>query len=269
MAAASACVKVNWNNTNHPDYGMLTLTTLWDDRGEGIDIPGSYSVRATHISSEQVKLTGLSGTVNLLDQLYPAGEYLIHVYNEADNITVNGTTATTDYAAGNPGCLFTGTGNITLKKDKDHFHAVAMHQRVRRLALELNVMGDAAHRIGRIEATLSGVAGAINIETGNPEGKPVTVTLPFTQTDGKYVAEISLAGVEGSTQILALTLHFANGTPSTHTLESDLSDRLETFNADRKTPMTLAAILTVTPSQAGFSTVIDKWTENGGSIIAN
>jgi hypothetical protein len=268
-AVQTSCIKETLYNTDHPDYGALTLSTVWDDRGEDIAVPDSCSVGATHASSGQAFLTKLSGTVNMLDELFPAGEYRIHVYNAADNITVNGATATVNYAAGDPGWLFTGMSNIVLEKDKDHSGSVVMHQRVRRLILKLDVTGDAAPRLDRIEAALSGVAGAINIETGNPEGNSVTVMFPFTQTDGKYSAEISLAGIAGNTQILSLTLYFADGNPSTHTLASDLSDRLAAFNANRKTPMTLTAILTVTPSQGGFSATIDKWTGSGGDIIAN
>jgi hypothetical protein len=264
IALQTSCVKETLYDTDHPNHGkIISLTTMWDDRGEGIDVPSTYTAKIGDYAA------ALSGTASEIENLFPSGAYTVNVWNDADHITVSGAIATADYSNGLIGWLFTGTENVNVEKDKNHSFTVVMHQRVRRLILELNVTGDAAPRLDRIEAALSGVAGAISIDTGNPEGAPVTVTLPFAQTGGKYSAEICLPGITGTAQTLSLTLHFIGGNPSTHTLASDLSDRLAAFNADRKTSMKLAAILTVTPSEAGFATAIGNWTDRGGDIIAN
>lgn len=263
VAAFSSCIKEPLYNTNHPDSGkVISLTATWDDRGEGVEVPSAYTARIGDFT------TVLSGTDSGMENLFPDGAYTINVWNAADNITVSGATATADYSR--PlGWLFTGTENVNVEKDKDHAFTVAMHQRVRQLTLELDMAGDAKDRITGVEASLSGVAGAIGIDNGNPEGAAVTVIPVFAQADGNYSATIRLLGVTGNAQTLSLTLHFAGGNPSTHTVTSDLSAALAAFNADRKTPLTLSAILTVTPTEAGFSATIDNWTGNGGSIIAN
>jgi hypothetical protein len=263
-AVQTACVKEPLYSTDHPNHGkIISLTTTWNDRGEGIDLPSAYTVKIGEDTA------ALSATDSRIENLFPAGAYTVNVWNDADNIAVSGATATADYSNGLTGWLFTGAESVNIEKDKNHSFTVAMHQRVRQLTLVLDITGDARDRITAIEATLSGVAGAISINNGNPEGAAVTVSPVFAQAGGKYSAAIRLLGITGNAQILSLTLHFADGNPSTHTLTSDLSDRLAAFNADRKTPVTLAAILTVTSAEAGFQAVIDNWTGSGGDIIAN
>jgi hypothetical protein len=265
IAASAACVKVDLNRTDHPAHAQIvSLTTDWTDRGEGIAVPDPYMAAVGEWAA------ALHGVTNAIDLIFTEGAYHIHVWNEAANITVSGETATADYPAGAPGWLFTGSQDVTLERDRDHSITVEMHQRVRELTLVLEPAGDAKDRITGVDATLSGVAGAVNIDSGNSEGAPQTVALNFERrSDGRYYATIRILGVTGSDQNLAFTLHFADGNPSPQTLDSDLSDRLAAFNADRKTPLTLAAILTVTPSQSGVLATIDNWTDTGGTIIAN
>jgi hypothetical protein len=266
IAGLTACSKGDSNNTDHPAYAqIISLTTDWSDRGEGIAIPDPYTVTVGDWSA------ALHGTDNAVENLFPAGTYRINVWNEAASISVSGGTATADYSAGTPlGWFFTGTQDVTLEHDRDYSFTVAMHQQVRELTLALEPAGDAKDRIAGIDATLSGVAGAITIADGNPAGAAVTVALAFeSRTDGKYYTTIRLLGIAGSEQTLTFTLHFADGNPSTHTLTADLSDKLAAFNADRKTPLTLAASLTVTSSLAGISATIDEWTDNDGNIIAD
>jgi hypothetical protein len=265
IAASAACVKVDLNSTDHPAHAQIvSLTTDWADRGEGIAIPDPYTAAIGRWSAS------FHGVTNTVEHLFPEGTYHINIWNEAANITVSDETATADYPAGDPGWLFTGSQDVTLERDCDHSIVVAMHQQVRELTVVLEPAGDAKDRITGIDATLSGVAGAVNIDTGNPEGAPQTVALAFElRGDGKYYATIRILGVTGSDRNLAFTLRFADGNPSPQTLDSDLSDRLAAFNADKKTPLTLAAILTVTPSQSGVLATIDNWTDTGGTIIAN
>lgn len=47
MAAAvllSSCVKDTLYDTPHPDYGKIAMTADWSARGEGIDIPATWTV---------------------------------------------------------------------------------------------------------------------------------------------------------------------------------------------------------------------------------
>jgi hypothetical protein len=262
IVVQTACVKETLHETDHPEHGKITLATVWDDRGEGIAIPAAYTASIGDYAA------ALQGTTNGIDHLFPAGQYAVHIYNVADNIAVNGTTATADYGSGLPGWFFTGTENVTVEKDKDYALTVPMHQQVRQLTLELEITGDAKDRLAGIEASLSGVAGAISIDNGNPVGDAATIALDFRKGITYYTATTRLLGITGNAQTLTLTLHFEDGNPSSYTITSDLASGLAAFNADKKTPLTLSAQLLETPTETGLSTVISDWIAGGTSTGA-
>lgn len=261
VVALASCVKEPLYDTDHPNHGKITLATTWDERGENVYVPVSYTARIGDYTAT------MQGTTNSVDKLFPAGRCAIHLYNEVEHITVSGTTATADYTAGEIGWLFTGTETVDIEKDKDHYITVAMRQQVRQLTLRLDVAGNARERITGIEATLSGVAGAINIENGNPDGNPVTVIPVFTQTDGAYSATMRLPGITGAEQTLSLTLHFTDGNPSSFTFTSNLSEALAAFNADKKTPLTLTSGITVTITPLGVTAEISDWESDGNETV--
>jgi hypothetical protein len=263
----TSCVKESLYNTDHPEYGKIELTTTWEDCGEWVDIPGSYTAQiGSHTET-------LSGEMNTIDYFFDEGNLSLHVYNVVNGITVDGETAMARYpsawAGSDIGWFFTGSYNVAIEKDKLHEITVPMKQQVRQLTLELELAGDAKERITGIEATLSGVAGAINITSGNPAGDAVTVTPEFTQINGEYSATMRLLGVTNNAQILSLTLQFADGIPSTYTVVSDLSSRLATFNTGKRMPLVLYSILVVTPTAGGFTATITPWTEDSGNAIAD
>ena len=39
LLAATSCVKDELHDTPHPDYGKITVTADWSDRGDDVDIP--------------------------------------------------------------------------------------------------------------------------------------------------------------------------------------------------------------------------------------
>ena len=56
MAAAvllSSCVKDTLHDTPHPDYGKIAVTADWSARGEGIDIPATWTVSYTHLPCDR------------------------------------------------------------------------------------------------------------------------------------------------------------------------------------------------------------------------
>jgi hypothetical protein len=156
-----------------------------------------------------------------------------------------------------------------IEADRDYTVNVEMRQQVRELTLALEPAGDAKDLVTGVTASLSGVAGAIGISTGNPVGDAVSVALVFAKgADGTYYATIRLLGVTGTEQNLTVTLHYANGHPATQTLVCNLSSPLAAFNADKKTPLTLNAEVLVTPTATGFTATLDDWGENGRTITA-
>ncbi|GHU90998.1 hypothetical protein FACS1894155_10080 [Bacteroidia bacterium] len=253
-------------NTDHPNHGkIISLTTDWTNRGEGIDIPDNHLLKVGDYTAT------LSGTTNEVNNYFLAGTHPVTIWHAADGITVSGNTATADYTGGGVDWFFTGSQDVTIEQDKDHAFTVFMQQQVRQLTLELDVQGNVANRVTGIAATLSGVAGAIGIDNGNPVGDPVAVVPVFVrQPDGKYTAVLRLLGIQGNAQTLTLALHFDGGLPADITVNSGLSEKIAAFNADKKTPFALKAGVTVTATVLGVAAEISDW-ENAGNetVVAN
>ena len=242
-----------------PDYRkVVSLNTDWTNRGNGIDIPASYTVKVGDYS------TTLTGISNPAENFFIEGEHIINIWNTADNITVSGMTATADYLAGDLGWFFTGTQEIAIEKDRDYSIIVHMQQQVRQLTFELDVTSDVKDRLTGIYATLSGVAGTLNIDDGTHE-TPSDIALTFVEdpSDGKWKVTVRLLGITDNSQILTLTLNFANDNPSSYMLHSDMSTLFATFNEDKKTPLTLSAWLVETRFDAGFLITITDWIPGG------
>lgn len=279
MAAAgaatllSACnVKDDIHETEHPEQGKITVTTDWTNRGEGIAVPGSYTVRVGDFSAT------MSGETATPDRLFDPGDYTVHAFNSVEGITVSGTTATVAASGGNidpfPGWFFTGRQEIAIEKDKDHAFTVAMRQQVRQLTLVVEPTGGTADRIEVIGGTLSGVASTLDFDS-DTHGTASTVALAFTKITegvdaGKWTATVRLLGITGGEQKLTGTITFTDGSPADAPLESDLSASLASFNADKKTPLTLGGSVAETPTGTGFTAAITGWkVVVGGSGTAN
>lgn len=269
VSLLSGCdVKDPIYDTPHPQHGKITLTTDWTGRTEGINVPAGYTVQIGDYSAT------LSGATNTIDNLFTPGTYHVYIYNTADNISVSGTTATADYAAGNPGPFFSCAMDAAIEKDKEHTFTAVMKQQVRRLTLVIEPEGDAVDRIVGITASLSGVAGTLDIKD-DTHGSATSVPLAFTKiaagTDaGKWTATAWLLGITGGEKKLTGTISFTDGNPADMPLESDLTAELASFNADKKTPLALGSTLVETPAGTGFTATIDKWeTIDRNEIVAD
>ena len=239
-----------------PEYRRLVLLiTDWTNRGNGIDIPASYTVKIGNDT------TTLSGTANSVENLFPAaGQYTIHIWNTADHIAVSDSIAAADYQTGGLGWFFTGKQEVTVQNDSNYSIIVQMQQQVRQLTFELEVADLTKERLKSLSASLSGVAGTLNIDNGT-HGAPSDVALTFAEDslDGKWKATVRLLGMTDTSQILTLTLNFTGDDPSSYSLSSDMSNLLAEFNADKKTPLTLSSRLVETPTGASFITDLTGW----------
>ena len=148
LLAATSCVKDELHDTPHPDYGKITVTADWTDRGDGVDIPAEWTVTMGDYTGTE------TGETHAADYLFNPGSYTLAAYNTPENITVRGTTATVAPETGNgtyisnaPGWLFTSVQKVTIEADTDYDLTAAMHQQVRQLTLVIEPTGDAADRI--------------------------------------------------------------------------------------------------------------------------
>ena len=274
----ASCVKDTLYNTPHPNHGKITVTADWSARGEGIDIPATWTVTMGDYTGTE------TSAIHAPDHLFAPGSYTLAVWNPAEGITVSGTTATIAAATGNravtdafvdnaPGWFFTHTEQVSIEKDKDYPLTAVMQQQVRELTLMIEPAGDAADRIESIGGTLSGAAGTLDFATGT-HGTPSEVELHFTKITegddaGKWMATVRLLGIAGDAQRLTATLTYTDGNPQPTSLNSDLTSALNGFNDGKTAPLTLGGTIAETPGEAGFTGEITDWeTVDGGGVDA-
>lgn len=270
--AATSCVKDELHDTPHPDYGKITVTADWSDRGEGVDIPAEWTVTMGDYTGTE------TGATHSPDYLFSPGNYTLAAYNTPEGITVSGTMATVNAADGGcivntPGWLFTSVQEVAIEADTDYSLTAVMRQQVRKLTLMIEPTGDAANRIESIVGTLSGAAGTLDFATGT-YGTPSEVELRFTKITkgddaGKWMATVRLLGIAGNLQRLTATLTYTDGNPQPTALESDLTEALADFNDGKTAPLTLGGTIAETPGEAGFTGEITDWeTVDGGGVDA-
>lgn len=270
--AATSCVKDELHDTPHPDYGKITVTADWSDRGEGVDIPAEWTVTMGDYTGTE------TGATHSPDYLFKPGGYTLAAYNIPEGITISGTTAAVAAADGGcivntPGWLFSSVQEVAIEADTDYELTAVMRQQVRQLTLMIEPTGDAAERIESIEGTLSGAAGTLDFATGT-YGTPSEVELRFTKITkgddaGKWMATVRLLGIAGNLQRLTATLTYTDGNPQPTALESDLTEALADFNDGKTAPLTLGGTIAETPGEAGFTGEITDWeTVDGGGVDA-
>ena len=260
------------HETNHPDHGKITVTADWSNRGEGVDVPAEWVLAMGDYTGVE------TSPVHEPDRLFTPGRYTLAAYNIPDGISVNGTKATVAEGGdgvgasitGAPGWLFTSVQEVTIEADTDYELTAAMLQQMRELTLVIEPTGD---RIESIEGSLGGAAGTLDFATGT-YGAPSNVALHFTKITsgadaGKWTATVRMLGIIGERQTLTATLTYADGNPKPTTLESDLTEALDGFNADKTRPLALGGTMAETPTEAGVEAAITGWeTIDSGGIDA-
>lgn len=236
-----------------PPKGLITLTTDWSNRTSGIEQPAECKVVIDNQALKFMEVT------NILPEL-SAGTYPIHIYNESENITINGTTATVATTGNNvhpaPGWLFTAITEAVYADFKVETITAVMQQQVRQLTIELTIKEGDPARIASTEATLSGIANGVDFKTNVHTGASLSVVPVFTRKGDKLTATIRLFGLTNESQKLILKLKFTDG--KVQTIENDLSDKLSNFNTEKYKPLKLEANLN-TPVKAGFEATITGW----------
>lgn len=264
LFSLGGCVKDELHDTPHPDYGKITVTADWTDRGDDVNIPAEWTVTMGGYTGTE------TGETHAPDYLFNPGDYTLAACNIPENITISGTTAT---ITGTPGWLFTSVQEVTVEADTDYDLTATMRQQVRQLTLVIEPTGDAADRIESIEGALSGAAGTMDFATGT-YGAASDVALHFTKITegddaGKWTATVRLLGIAGDLQRLTATLTYSNGNPQPTELESDLTAALVDFNSDKTEPLTLGGTIASTPTEAGVEAGITDWEKiDGGGVDA-
>jgi len=259
----TACdVKDPIYETDHPAGAEVTVTLDWSGIAPNMK-PADYwvSYQGDELKAEADEFT--------MHDLAP-GSYTLYSYSKPDGIAISGTTATATYTAAPLGWLFTGKLTGIVEADRDYAFTVPMKQQVRQLTLTIEPTGGTADKIESITASLSGVAGTLDIDS-DTHGTPSNAPLTFAKgSDGKWSATVRLLGITGSVQKMTGAITFTGGAPADIPLESDLSAGLTMFNAEKDKPLTLDGGQVELQTEAGFTATINDWkTGNNGTGIAD
>ena len=268
----ASCVKDTLYNTPHPGHGKITVTADWSARGEGIDIPATWTIAMGDYTGTETAAT------HAPDHLFAPGSYTLVAWNPAEGITVSGTTATVAPASGSqttgtfidnaPGWFFTHAEQVSIEKDTDYPLTAAMQQRVRELQLELEVTQGRPELIQSVTATLSGIAGAFDMAQGQTTGEPASTRFSFTRDGSRLTADARLLGTMGAVQTLVLDIVFVDGGRTQHT-EVDLTEAMKDFNGDMTTAYRVTGTLETPVGMEECNAEITGWESvEGGNASA-
>ena len=277
MAAAvllASCVKDDLYNTPHPDKGAVVITTDWTEALAESTVPDTYLLRM-----DDGKAVQASGETTVYPDLPAPGAHTLLIYNEPEGITVEGSTATIALKDGMliplPGYLFSAEKQLDVMQDETLRITVPMQRRLCPIILSLDLNGENADEIARIDATLSGMAGSVDLRTGTPGNESLTVRFNVRSAEAKARATDAVAlemkcrvtgTAQGGRQILTVKVTMADGYVSTIT--SDLTENLKDLNADME-PVRLEGSIEA-PQDGYFSGTIKDWdVVSGGDIDAN
>jgi hypothetical protein len=260
---------------------FVTIIPDWSEHTEWIDTPSSYTVR---VGDYTATANTPSHTV---ERRFTPGTYPLYVYNEADHITIDGTTVSVapDSAAASaytrqqaafirndPWWLFTCAMEIAVDGGRQEVIA-PMRQQVRQLTFILELTGEGLHEVSGIMATLSEVASTLDIRT-QTHGTPSDIALVFTKITsgehaGKWSATVRLLGVTVEDRKLEALIRFDGAGREAMAFGSDLTEELTEFNTGKIIPLTLEGKISVDAASAAITGTIEDWTPNyGGSLTA-
>ena len=262
VTSLTSCVKDELYDTPHPDKAAVLITTDWVDVLDETDVPAAYN-----ISMDDGEAVTAQEATTVYPGLLTPGKHSVFVYNEPQGITISGTTASVNLRTGGtlepmPDYFFSATTEFEALADDTVHVVVPMVRRLCPVTLNLSLTGGNASEITKIEAALSGIVRTVNLQDGTVENGNFTVNMNVQHTDDKAVLQCRVVSISpDNSQLLTVTLTMADG--HVQTIESDLSDKLKTLNADMR-PVELAGTLEA-PQDIHFHIVITDWIPGNGT----
>ena len=259
MAAAvllSSCVKDTLYDTPHPDKGAVTisLTGLSADDNYVLDMDG--------------KVADITGSPFTNPDLLNPGTHSMVIYNRAEGFTDGKSRADGASVISLPGYLKTVSQEITVTADDTLRVNAVPQQRVRDLQLELEVTQGRPELIQTVTGTLSGIAGAFDMEAEQTTGEPASTAVAFTRDGDKLTADARLLGTMGAVQTLVLDIVFVDGGRTQRT-EVDLTEALADFNGNMTDGYRVTGTLETPVGMEEASAEITGWeTVDGGGVDA-
>lgn len=270
----ASCVKDDLYNTPHPDKGAVVITTDWTEALAESTVPDTYQLRM-----DDGKAVQASEETTVCPDLLTPGAHTLLIYNEPEGIAIADDVATVQQKDGMliplPGYLFSAEKRLDVVQDDTLRVTVLMERRLCPIILNLDLNGENADDIAQIEATLSGIAGSVDLRTGTPDNESLTARLDVRPAEAKvrFIDAVALemkcrvtGTAQGERQILTVKVTMADGYVSTIT--SDLTEHLKDLNADME-PVRLEGSIEA-PQHGHFSGTIKDWdVVSGGDIDAN
>lgn len=259
----TSCVKDDLYNTPHPDKGAVEISTDWSDALAESDIPSAYYLKADDDSPVETA----EKTMRYPKLLTP-GRHVFSAYNIPDGIRVEGAVASVTLSGNGmlnpmPGYLFSSVKEVDVLQDHILQVDMPMKRRVCPISLKLTLTGGKPEEITHVEATLSGVAGSVNLHSGTIGDESFSLMPVITPTDGtlRSPAEVEMrcrvVGVNPQQrQLLSVTFTMKDG--HREEIISDLTDKLKDVNATMR-PVDLSGSIDA-PQDGEFGGTITDWT---------
>lgn len=261
-ATITGCVKDDLYNTPHPDKGAVAVTTDWADALGEETIPEEYSARMDGGSALVVHSRMFTSP-----QLLSPGGHTLFLYNEPQGIAVSGTSATVNSLADGtleplPEYLFSAVKELDVQPDDTLRVTVTMVRRLCPVTMRLRLTGNNAANVARVEATLGGVAGSVNLQDGSIGMDSHTVRpdvrMPADGGSAAGLIEMScrVAGVvPQEQQLLTVTVTMDDGYAAA--IVSNLSKYLRPINTGMR-PVVIEGTVEA-PQDGHFNGGIEDW----------
>lgn len=263
VMSLTSCVKDDLYNTPHPDKGAVVITTDWTEALAESTVPDTYLLRM-----DDGKAVQASGETTVCPDLLTPGTHTLLIYNEPEGISIADDAAIVQQKDGMliplPDYLFSAEADLNVVQDDTLRVTVPMVRRLCPIILNLDLNGENADEIAKIEATLSGMAGSVDLRTGTPGSESLTARLDVREAEAKTRATEAVAlemkcrvtgTAQGERQILTVKVTMEDGYVSTIT--SDLTENLKDLNADME-PVRLEGSVEA-PQDGHFSGTIENW----------
>ena len=269
MAATllASCVKDDLYNIPHPDRGAVSvsLTGVTADDAYVLDIDGQTA--------------DITGSPFTYPDLLTPGAHSLVVYNRAEGFTFDGRMAQVNISGSKtradgtpviplPGYLRTASQEITVVADDTLRLTPTPVQRVRDLHIEFTVTQGRPELIQTVTGTLTGIAGAFDMEAGQTTGEPASTVVTFTRDGDRLTADARLLGTMGAVQTLTLDIAFTDDGRTQRT-EVDLTEALAAFNGDMTAGFKVTGTLETPVGMEEATADITGWeTIDGGGVDA-
>ena len=258
------CVKDGLYDTPHPDKGAVAVSLQGMAAGDRyvVDMDG--------------QVAGIEGLPFVYPGLFLPGTYRLAVYNCPEGFSFEGRTARVDAPEGKdgtaviplPGYLRSVCREVAVVADDTLHVELEAVQRVRDLHIEFTVAQGRPELIQGVTGTLSGIAGAFDLEAGQVTGEAVATVFAFAREGEVLSADVRLLGTMGAAQVLVLDIVFTDGGRTQHT-EVDLTEALADFNGDMTTAYRVTGTLETPVGMEEGKGEITEWeTVDGGNVSA-